>query len=390
MKTHTILNKRSLFFILSLFVVLVIVVFIFLFFGKTPSENMAQRENVSAKVLEIDDSDLVKSSFARIGAQWLTLEIRSGERKGTIIRGVSRLIGKAEFDTYCHVGDRVNVALFLDDGAIKKALVLSIDRRLTLFVLFSAFAFILILFAASVGVRALFSFAASALILWYVMLPGLTHSISPLPVSFLVVIILSAIILFMIGGWSRKSVAAFMGTVSGLFLALLFTLIFGYLLKLNGMTQPFSEQVLLNNPLINIRQLFFAGILLGASGAAMDVSIDITASLEELHRKRSDLTRRELFASGIRIGRSVIGTMTTTLLLAYAGGYLTLLLNFKTNYAAGGSAFNLQIVSAEILRTLAGSVGLILVAPATAFYASWLYGSSGTATGKLMNRLRLK
>ena len=98
----------------------------------------------------------------------------------------------------------------------------------------------------------------------------------------------------------------------------------------------------------------------------MDIAMDIAAAMDEIRLKKPDITPRELIRSGFTVGRQVIGTMTTTLLLAYSGGYLTLLMVFRVKDPSFMRMINLKIVSAEILRTLIGSIGLVMVAPITA------------------------
>ena len=98
----------------------------------------------------------------------------------------------------------------------------------------------------------------------------------------------------------------------------------------------------------------------------MDIAIDIAASMDEIRTKKPDISPKELIRSGFTVGRQVIGTMTTTLLLAYSGGYLTLLMIFRVKDPSLMRIINLKIVAAEIMRILIGSIGLVMVAPFTA------------------------
>ena len=113
----------------------------------------------------------------------------------------------------------------------------------------------------------------------------------------------------------------------------------------------------------------------------MDIAMDIAASLEEIRHRHPDLPRRELILSGFRVGRSVTGTMTTTLLLAYSGGYSAMLMVFMAQGTPMINILNLTYVSAEILHTLVGSFGLVLVAPLTAVLGGWLF-SPGSESGE--------
>ena len=106
----------------------------------------------------------------------------------------------------------------------------------------------------------------------------------------------------------------------------------------------------------------------------MDLAMDIAAGVDEVALHNPSLSRRALFASGLRIGQSVVGTMTTTLLLAYSGGYITLLMVFAVQGTSPAVFLNSTIVSAEVVKTLTGSFGLVLVAPFTAFVAAYLPG----------------
>lgn len=138
---------------------------------------------------------------------------------------------------------------------------------------------------------------------------------------------------------------------------------------------PYS-QTLLNSgyPNLNLSEIFIGAIFLSSSGAVMDLAMDVASGIEEIDRRRGGLSAKELFQSGIRIGRSVVGTMTTTLLLAYSGGYLTLLMMFAAQGTPVLDFMNNPLVAAELVKTLIGSFSLVLVAPLTALIAGMLFG----------------
>jgi uncharacterized membrane protein len=104
----------------------------------------------------------------------------------------------------------------------------------------------------------------------------------------------------------------------------------------------------------------------------MDIAMDVAASMTEIHNKRPELKFVELMQSGFTVGRDVIGTMTTTLLLAYSGSYLPLLMLFVSKQTAISRILNYKVIAAEILRTITGSIGLVLTAPLTALIAAFL------------------
>ena len=119
-------------------------------------------------------------------------------------------------------------------------------------------------------------------------------------------------------------------------------------------------------------QIFMASIFIGASGAVIDLAVDITSAVNEVVQKCPTISRREAVKSGMNVGRAAMGTMTTTLLLAYSGGYIALLMVFMAQGTPVYNILNYKYVSSEILDTIVGSFGLVLVAPFTAFTSGML------------------
>ncbi|AZR73754.1 YibE/F family protein [Anoxybacter fermentans] len=338
---------------------------------KIKSKNVLE---VRAIVLETDDSEMIKSGISMIGNQFLVIRILEGKYKGQKINAVNHLMGKLQLDHYYKPGDKIVVAITEKDNRVIGAKAIDLYRQNWELVLFGFFVLCLILYAGYTGLKALFSFVASLYIIWTFLIPGLLEGKDPLLLALFVLILLSAIILFSVAGFTRKGLAAFLGTMCGLFVTIGITIFFGNKLVLAGMTAPFAETLLYSGHLgLNMKHIFYAAIIIGASGAAMDIAIDIAASMEEVKMKKPDITVKELIQSGFNVGRSVIGTMTTTLLLAYSGGYLTLLMLFMTKNTSFMRIVNFKLVAAEILRTITGSIGLVLVAPITAIFAGWIY-----------------
>lgn len=339
---------------------------------------------VTARVLEVSNEEVIESGVGRLGYQELKIKILKGPQKGLIIDGTNHLTGSLEIDNFYKDGDRILAALQEKDGIIKAVQAVDLYRWPWEMVLMGVFIAALFLYAGKTGIRALISFMASVLIIWQVLIKGLLTGFSPFILTIFVLILLSAIILFSIAGFNRKGLAAFLGTLAGLLLTTLIAHIFGSLMDLKGMTAPFSQTLLIKGYAhINMQEIFFCSIILGASGAAMDIAMDIAVSLHEIYEKRPDISLKELIRSGFTIGRAVIGTMTTTLLLAYSGGYITLLMLFYSQETSFSRMINFKLVSAEILRILSGSIGLVLVAPLTAVIASWIYTRKKTASDLL-------
>jgi len=341
-----------------------------------PEENNNISE-VKALVLETDNSNMVQSGISKIGDQALVIKIIEGKYKGKQVQASNHLIGKLELDNYFEKGDKIIAAVMEKDGDVKAAKAVDLYRQDWQLVLFGIFILCLIIYAGFTGLKALFSFVASLYVIWAFLIPGLLAGKNPLELATLVLILLSVIIIFSVAGVSKKGLSAFMGTICGLFITIGITIFFGAKLDLNGMTSPFAETLLYSGHLgLNMKYIFYAAIIIGASGAAMDIAMDVAASMEEIKMKKPDITVQELIQSGFNIGRAVIGTMTTTLLLAYSGGYLTLLMLFMTKNSSFARMLNFKIVDAEIMRTVVGSIGLVLVAPITAIVAGWVFSTN--------------
>ena len=136
---------------------------------------------------------------------------------------------------------------------------------------------------------------------------------------------------------------------------------------------------------LNLTQIFMASIFLGSSGAVMDLSVDITSAVHEVVEKKTDIHPWEAVKSGMNVGRAAMGTMTTTLLLAYSGGYIALLMVFMAQGTPTEHIFNYKYVSAEIIHTVIGSFGLVSVAPFTALCAGLLLTKKVRANRSLNN-----
>ena len=165
--------------------------------------------------------------------------------------------------------------------------------------------------------------------------------------------------------------------MSGSFLGILVTCILGViftdLFQIHGAVMSYSESLLYSGyQHLDLTQIYMASIFLGASGAVMDLSVDITSAVHEVVEKRPDLPWREAVKSGLNVGRAAMGTMTTTLLFAYSGGYIALLMVFMAQGTPLDNLLNYKYVAAEIIHTVIGSFGLVTVAPFTALTAGWL------------------
>lgn len=332
-------------------------------------------KTVSAEVLSTDNSSLMEMGIEHYGSQYLQVKILDGKLKNEVFDAANELRGEMDLDKIFVPGDRITVVIAKDVVPGKSVLIAKdYDRFPWSVVLFAGFCLLLIAFGAWTGVKALFSFLFSCLVIFKMIIP---LTLKGYPAGWMIfgcTALLTAVIIFLVAGLNRKGSAAFIGSVAGILSALLLSRLFSELLHINGATLHGSRALLYNiEASLDLADVFTGAVILACSGAVMDLAMDIASAVEEVARHNSNLGFRELTASGIRVGRSVVGTMTTTLLLAYSGGYLTTLMMFSWQGTHPVDTLNNPVVAAEVVKTLIGSFSLISVAPLTAVAAGWLF-----------------
>ena len=235
-------------------------------------------------------------------------------------------------------------------------------------------ALLLICFGGVIGCGAMVSLVASAVIVWKLLIPLLLDGVNPMMASFVTVIVLTVLIDVLVAGFSRRCLTAILGSVAGTVVTCLSAWGLTILLKLDGGDLPYVEPLLSQSAMrVDTRSLYIGMMFLANSGALMDLSMDISVSMEEVHRHKPDISRRALMKSGLLVGRSVLGTMTTTLMLAYSGNYLSMLMYFAGQGTPLTDIINLKYVASQLLNTLVGSFGLAAAAPLTALIATGMY-----------------
>ncbi len=325
---------------------------------------------VRAEVVETDDSGLQLHGLVEFGTQLMKVRLPDGR----VFQAANELRAQMELDKKFSVGDTALVVL-PPNAADGDILVARDHWRMGWgFAFFAGFCVLLCVFGGWTGLKALFSFVFSCLVVWKLLIPLVLAGWHASTVVFVTVAVLTGVIMYLVAGWTRKGISAFVGSMLGVVASLALAHFFGRVMNVNGATMPFAQQLLYSGfSGLDLQDIFFGAIVLASSGAVMDLAMDISAGVSEVARHSPGLGRRELFMSGIRIGRAVVGTMTTTLLLAYSGGYLTLLMVFAAQGTSPVDFINSTLVSAEFVKTMVGSFGLVLVAPASALVAAYLH-----------------
>ena len=344
-------------------------------------------DRVRAEVLDTDESSIVDTGLVRSGEQRCSLEIRDGMFAGQIVTGVNMLNGSLEQDKIFYPGDVAQVVVSHDGDTITNVTMTDHYRLPWEALMAAGFALFLILFAGRTGVRAIASFALTILCLWKVLVPLYLKGWNPIWVGLAITLFLTIIIIALVYGFDRRCLAAVSGSFLGILVTCVLGVLFTDLFQIHGAVMSYSESLLYAGyQHLDLTRIFMASIFIGASGAIMDLSVDITSAVHEVVEKRPDLSWWEAAKSGMNVGRAAMGTMTTTLLFAYSGGYVALLMVFMAQGTPISNILNYKYVAAEMIHTVIGSFGLVTVAPFTALCAGlFLVGKTKKAQGMDLN-----
>ncbi len=322
------------------------------------------------EILEVDNSSLIDTGLIRTGQQVCKVRFLNGKFKGQTSEGWNMLSGALSQDKLFHPGDKAQAVVHHDDGEIISVNLIDFYRLGGELILALAFALFLVVFARGVGVRSVLSFVITILVLWKILVPLFLKGFNPILTGLVAVAIMTFIILALVYGFDKKLLASFCGAMSGIIFAMVLSIICSRAFHIHGAVMHNSEALLYSGfQDLNLTQIFMASVCIGASGSVMDLSVDITSSVSEVVRNCPSILKKEAIKSGLTVARAAMGTMTTTLLLAYSGTCIAMLMTFMAQGTPIYNILNNNIVASEIINTIAGSFGLAMTAPLTAVIA---------------------
>lgn len=264
-------------------------------------------------------------------------------------------------------------------------------RQRGLLYLLIGFAVLVVAVGRLQGVKTLLTLAITALFIFYVIIPLLLAGYPPIPVASISAVIILSCILIIIGGPNRKSVAAIIGTSIGVLIAGILAFLVGEFIHLTGFGEmnvasgfdAGQAQLLMSeNITLDIRGVLFAGIIIGSLGAIADVGMSVASAAEQVRNTNPSIDVKSLRRSGMSVGRDIMGTMSNTLILAYFGSAINLLLVFSQLGVGWSRIINMDVVATEVVRGLAGTIGLVLAIPVTAAVAAYLFTATGRSGGR--------
>lgn len=327
-----------------------------------------------ALVTAVDNSQVRVNLIVKTEDQVLTVRLLDGPVAGQEFAVTNMLSGKLELDEFYEAGQTILVEYDIRDGKPDHGMARGYYRLHLELVLIGIFAALLVLVAGVTGLKAALSFVFAALVLWKLFFPLLLFGWAPVPLGLALVALLTGVVTFSVGGLNRVGIATFTGSMLGVLLTCVLAVWFSHAFQLHGALRPFAETLLYSGYFdLRLTDIFIASIFIASSGAIMDLAMDIAAAMDEIKQKHPEIGPIEHLASGLRIGRAVVGTMTTTLLLAYSSSHITMFLLFMAKGLPAANILNAPFVAAEVLNILVGSFGLITVAPLTAIVAALLY-----------------
>ena len=375
-------KQINIFLWILIFFITSLLFYYFVIYNRDSSVDNKEITYVRARVLEVIDSDLTeegKIPGVYIGTQELKIEILSGKFKGQILTLTnSRLHGDLVYDVVAEDGMDIVLAVKEREGQSPSIGVDTYARDKVLYILIFLFIFVLIVVGRIKGLMALISLVITGLLIAFFMLPLMFKGHSPILLAVITATIVIFLSLMLIGGFNKKSLAAIIGTSAGVIIAGIISLISGKLAHLTGITGEASEQLIyiVSSFPINIKGIMFAGIIISSLGAVMDVGMSIASVVFEIHNKAPELSKAELFKSGMNVGKDIIGTMANTLILAFAGGSLCVMILLMAYNMPYFRIINLNTVSTEIIQGLSGTIGLVLTVPITSIVSALFISNS--------------
>jgi len=327
------------------------------------------QERVSAEVIEVmsESERDITGTDATATVQEVRVEILSGEKAGEVVRFENELVTLAP-------GDRIFIHRMVSVNGVEFISYADFERRPTLLIIAIIFVGMLLVFSGWQGVRALASLGGSISAILFLLVPALLAGYDPVLASVGIASVVLALVLFGTHGFNPRSTIAFVGTVSAVIVTGAIATLATHTMKLTGFSSDAS--VYLNfatNGSLDLSGLLLGSIIIGILGVLDDVSITQSSVVQELKSANPAFTFSDLYQRAIKVGRDHIGSLVNTLALAYVGVSLPLILLYASSNSSIWQTLNQEVIAAELLRIMVGSIGLILAVPATTAAAAWYF-----------------
>ncbi|MCR5197008.1 MAG: YibE/F family protein [Pseudobutyrivibrio sp.] len=333
-------------------------------------------EYETARVLSVLEDDTTVDETVenqKKGSTKLKVELLSGRYKGDVCEVINYY--SALYNVDVKEGDTVSVRIDTSAEHTYDISIYNYNRVPLVIGLVLVFLLVLVLLGGKQGLKAFAGLVYTVVVIFFVLLPLIYKGFSAIPITIAIVFVTSAVCFLLIGGVCKKTVAAAIGSLAGVVIAALLAAVSAKLGGVNTFQMNEAEALLIvkSTSKIQLSGLFISGILIAAMGAVMDIAMSIASAIEEIHLANNKADFAKLFKSGMNIGKDAMGTMANTLVLAYVGGALNMMILIHSYGVSFIQLVNTDFVAIEIIRAIAGSVGIIGTVPCVAAVGAYLY-----------------
>lgn len=349
-------------------------------FGKDDRGAEIEEQFVVGRVLTVEPLKLNEALLKGVGMvskrQLVTIELLEGKFKGLTVNIPNDVTDNPAYNVEAKPGSEVILSVVWSEDKKPEVNIADYHRVPALGWLAAVFLFAFLIFGGRNGLKSLVGLLISVLLIALVLLPLSLHGVSPILTAIVICLVTTTSTMLLVAGRSRKAAAAIIGTVGGVIIAGVAAVLVIKGAPLTGLSS--EEAQILRGSVLNQKPAFYtgllaAGMLIGALGVIMDVGISIASAVQEVAKTNNELSTKALYQSGMNVGRDIMGTMTNTLVLAYAGTALPLLL--LAQQIPFAKLLNLDLVATEVASALSGSLGLVCTIPITAVSAAMLMPS---------------
>lgn len=317
-------------------------------------------------------TDNLQEDGSRVGNQEVKVKFLTGKNKGKEVEAVST--NGSLYGATCYKGLKV-VTLTNQSGDVTITSVYSLNREPYVIGFVLLFFVLICMVGGKNGIKAVLGLVVTFALVLFFLFPAIYRGMSPINAAIITVIFTTIITIGILTGYSKKTLAAILGTVVGVIISGVTAWAFGKIAGISGYNVSNIDTLIsvANCTNIKVGDLFFAGILISSLGAVMDVGLSIASTIAELHSVKPELTWTQLFQSGMNVGKDMMGTMANTLILAFAGGSLSELLLDYAYDLPYVQLINSYTIGIEVMQGVAGSIGIILTVPLVSIFSSLLY-----------------
>ncbi len=365
-------NRPRVIAVVLLTALFILAYFLIHFFLIEKEDNSSASEFAKARVVTVMQDNTQKDDKTEgilRGSQEVIVKVLSGTQKGKQFQTTNYL--SALYNINAQEG--TNVIVRLDpQGDGLSVFIYSYERGFIILVMLLVFVLSLLIIGRGKGAMSFIALVITFVSIIGILFPLLEYGFPSILVTVFIVFYTTVFTFVLIDGINKKTVAAALGTLSGVLIASVFAIVAGHFAHITGFQTTEAEELLLigTDHGMKIKGLFTTGILIAALGAVMDVAMSIASAVHELHEVNRELSAMELFRSGMNIGRDAMGTMANTLILAFAGSSFTLLLLVYFYNIAPIQLLSTDLIAREVIQGLAGSIGIVLTVPIVAFLSA--------------------